>query len=103
MRLAVNVFSADRSGERSPSRIARGAGQNNREAQRRSLRSSVDLAKRHAGVSLLKFIALSVTLSVGKRLRRDRAKIHTVIERLLERPKFRPGGPRPHNPVRPCG
>jgi hypothetical protein len=42
-------------------------------------------------------LVLGVTLSLAKRLRRDRAKINTVIERLVERPKFRPGGPRPHN------
>jgi hypothetical protein len=36
-------------------------------------------------------------------VRRDRTKIHAVIERLLERPKFRPGRPARHNAVSYCG
>ena len=49
--------------------------------------------------AVAQFLALGVTpkaiFSVAKRLRRDRAKIQAAIERLFERPKFRPGPRRP--------
>jgi hypothetical protein len=50
------------------------------------------LAKQNASASLLNFDLLGVPRisSVAKRLRRGRTKIHAVIKRLLERPKFRP-------------
>ena len=36
-------------------------------------------------------------------LRRDRAKIQAAIERLFERPKFRPGSPRSIQSLKYCG